>query len=109
MIIIKDRDNGTYDWNVYHASLSSPTTLKLYLNTTDAENNGGTNSGTWNSTAPTSTVFSLGTFLNVNKSGDRFVAYCFAQIAGYSAFGKYTGNGSVMVRLFLLDLDLDLY
>jgi hypothetical protein len=94
MIIIKDRDNGTYDWNVYHASLSSPTTLKLYLNTTDAENNGGTNSGTWNSTAPTSTVFSLGTFLNVNKSGDNFVAYCFAPIAGYSAFGSYTGNGS---------------
>ena len=94
MIIIKDRDNGTYDWNVYHASLSSPTTLKLYLNTTDAETNGGTNSGTWNSTAPTSTVFSLGTFLNVNKSGDNFVAYCFAQVAGYSAFGSYTGNGS---------------
>jgi len=94
MIIIKDRDNGTYDWNVYHASLSSPTTLKLYLNTTDAETNGGTNSGTWNSTAPTSTVFSLGTFLNVNKSGDNFVAYCFAAVAGYSAFGKYTGNGS---------------
>jgi hypothetical protein len=94
MIIVKDRDNGTYDWNVYHASLSSPTTLKLYLNTTDAETNGGTNSGTWNSTAPTSTVFSLGTFLNVNKSGDKFVAYCFAQVAGYSAFGKYTGNGS---------------
>jgi hypothetical protein len=94
MIIIKDRDNGGYDWNVYHASLSSPTTLKLYLNTTDAENNGGTNSGTWNSTAPTSTVFSLGTFLNVNKSGDKFVAYCFAPIVGYSAFGSYTGNGS---------------
>jgi hypothetical protein len=94
MIIIKDRDNGTYDWNVYHASLSSPTTLKLYLNLSDAENNGGTNSGTWNSTAPTSTVFSLGTFLNVNKSGDKFVAYCFAQVAGYSAFGSYTGNGS---------------
>jgi hypothetical protein len=94
MIIIKDRDNGTYDWNVYHASLSSPTTLKLYLNTTDAETNGGTNSGTWNSTAPTSTVFSLGTFLNVNKSGDRFVAYCFSQVAGYSAFGSFVGNGS---------------
>jgi hypothetical protein len=94
MIIVKDRDNGTYDWNVYHASLSSPTTLKLYLNLSDAENNGGTNSGTWNSTAPTSTVFSLGTFLNVNKSGDKFVAYCFAPVAGYSAFGSYTGNGS---------------
>jgi hypothetical protein len=30
----------------------------------------------------------------VNNSGDAFVAYCFAEVAGYSAFGSYTGNGS---------------
>lgn len=94
MIIIKNRDNATYDWNVYHANLSSPTTLKLYLNTTSAETNGGNNAGTWNSSAPSSTVFSLGSFLNVNQSGNKFVAYCFAEVPGYSKFGTYTGDGS---------------
>ena len=41
--------------------------------------------------APTSSVFSIGS--SGNNAND-FVAYCFAPVAGYSAFGKYTGNGS---------------
>jgi hypothetical protein len=48
----------------------------------------------WNDTAPTSTTFSLGSYSEVNASGGTFVAYAFAPIAGYSAFGSYTGNGS---------------
>jgi hypothetical protein len=48
----------------------------------------------WNSTAPTSSVFSLGTSIETNTNAATFVAYCFAPIAGYSAFGSYTGNGS---------------
>jgi hypothetical protein len=30
----------------------------------------------------------------VNQNTEKFVAYCFAPVAGYSAFGSYTGNGS---------------
>ena len=30
----------------------------------------------------------------MNKTGNNYVTYCFAPIAGYSAFGSYTGNGS---------------
>ena len=48
----------------------------------------------WNSTAPTSSVLNLGSSTNTNSSGQTYVAYCFAPVAGYSAFGKYTGNGS---------------
>ena len=44
--------------------------------------------------APTSTVFSAGTNSNINANANTFVAYCFAAVAGYSAFGSYTGNGS---------------
>ena len=44
--------------------------------------------------APTSTVFSVGTNSNINGSTNAMVAYCFAPVAGYSAFGSYTGNGS---------------
>jgi hypothetical protein len=48
-------------------------------------------SGYW-AAAPTSTVFSVTTSAYTNN--DNIVAYCFAPIAGYSAFGSYTGNGS---------------
>ena len=48
----------------------------------------------WNSTLPTSTVFSLGTSLSVNGSSADYVAYCFHSVEGFSKFGSYTGNGS---------------
>ena len=48
----------------------------------------------WNSTAPTSTVVNLGSNAGVNQSSITHVAYCFAEVAGYSKFGSYTGNGS---------------
>jgi hypothetical protein len=63
----------------------------LLLNATDASASG---SNVFNSTAPTSTVFSLGSGGGGNQSAATYVAYCFAPIAGYSAFGSYTGNGS---------------
>ena len=44
-------------------------------------------------TAATSTVFSIGTNPQTNAAST-FVAYCFAAVAGYSAFGSYTGNSS---------------
>jgi hypothetical protein len=48
----------------------------------------------WNSTYPTSSVFSLGTASEVNTSSSTFVAYLFATCAGVSKVGSYTGNGS---------------
>ena len=94
MIIVKNR-SATWGWFVYNKYLANPNTGRLQLNLTNAEIAGGT-PGPWNNTAPTSTVFSLGdsTFPEVNGSGNSIVAYCFAPIAGYSAFGSYTGNGS---------------
>jgi hypothetical protein len=47
----------------------------------------------WNNTSPTNSVFSVGD-ANTNASGGTYVAYCFAEVAGYSKFGSYTGNGS---------------
>ena len=45
-------------------------------------------------TAPTSTVFSVGTDSAVNSSSSTYVAYVFSEVAGYSKFGSYVGNGS---------------
>jgi len=86
MIITKNRDSST-DWWVYHVSLGNTKYIKL--NSTDAEI---TSSSAWNNTSPTSTVFSLGASNPSNANQD--VAYCWTPIAGYSAFGSYTGNGS---------------
>ena len=94
MIIVKNR-SASWGWFVYNSYLTNPTTGRLQLNLTNAEIAGGT-PGPWNNTAPTSTVFSIGnsSFPEVNGSGDSIVAYCFAEVEGFSKFGKYTGNGS---------------
>jgi hypothetical protein len=89
MVIVKRR-NSTGSWPVYHTSLPSAN-YELFLERTDAQ---GTPSNSWNSTAPTSTVFSIGTGTAVNTNTGTYVAYCFAAISGFSAFGSYTGNGS---------------
>ncbi len=89
LIIVKNRNpSGTFDWAVYHGS--NPATVVLGLNATYAN----FTQGTWNNTAPTSTTFFVGAINSVNESGKNIVAYCFAPVAGFSAFGSYTGNGS---------------
>jgi hypothetical protein len=90
MIIVKDRDQGTgYNWNTWFTGFSADEYINL--NTTAAKTSFST---IWYQT-PTSSVFYVGsTGTAVNSSTDRFVAYCFAEVAGYSKFGSYTGNGS---------------
>jgi hypothetical protein len=89
--VVKDRDAGN-DWFVYHgANTSAPETDYLKLNSTAATADLNT---LWNDTAPTSSVFSLGTNGNVNTSSNTYIAYCFAEKKGYSKFGSYTGNGT---------------
>jgi len=92
MVIVKKR-NSTSDWVVYHSGLPSAA-YRIWLNYDLAQDSGVAAAATWNSTAPTSTVFSVGTNGNSNASGDTYVAYCFAPVAGYSSMGNYVGNGS---------------
>jgi hypothetical protein len=89
MFIVKRR-NSADSWAVYNANLTSAAYI-LELQTTGAQSSVPS---CFNSTAPTSTVFSIGTNAGTNASGGTYVAYCFAAVAGYSAFGSYTGNGS---------------
>ena len=87
-IFIKSRSTTGY-WIVYNAV--SGATKYLTLNTSDAVL---TNAGPFNNTAPTSSVFSVGSSADVNSNGTTYVAYCWTPIAGYSSFGSYVGNGS---------------
>jgi hypothetical protein len=89
-VIVKARSAAAENWQVYSSSLTSAA-YRLRLNATDAQDSQPT---MWNSTAPTSTVFSVGTASGVNTSAVTYVAYCWAEIAGFSNFGSYTGNGS---------------
>ena len=88
MMIIKRR-NQAEDWSVYHISIGA--TNKIFLDLTNATS---ADSTMWNNTTPTSSLFSIGTNTATNANTGTYVAYCFAQVAGYSAFGSYTGNGS---------------
>ena len=83
MVIIKNRTSSQY-WFVNHISFSA--TLNLYLNTTDSTVSDGV------FTSRSSTTIGIGG--NVSTSANNYVAYCWAPIAGYSAFGSYVGNGS---------------
>jgi hypothetical protein len=86
-IIVKRTDTAAA-WAVYHRSLAN--TQYMVLNTTAAAATGAT---WWNSTTPTSTVFSVGTDASVNASGGTYVAYLFAHDAG--GFGL-TGTDNVI-------------
>jgi len=88
MVIIKNRDDGQ-SWRVGVTSIGFD--KYLGLNGTGASTS---SSGMFNNTAPTSSVFSVGTDGATNASGEKCIAYCFADVKGYSKIGSYTGNGN---------------
>ena len=105
MIIVKNTSDGSTDWRVYHRGVNGgtqPYNWSLKLNDTAAQGFGGL----WNTTAPTSTQFSISGDTDTNKSGDTYVAYLFAHNNNDGGFGEpgnqdiikcgsYTGNGTV--------------
>jgi len=90
-VIIVKGNHGDYNWNNRYTALESlGNGYVLHLDL---------DGGTWNetnkftTTAPTTAVFSLGNH-GTNISGTAHVAYCWAEVQGYSKFGSYTGNAS---------------
>jgi hypothetical protein len=88
MIIVKNRTSAL-GWPVYHSANGATKFMQLEI--TNAVQTAST---VWQDTTPTSSVFSVGTSTYVNQSSSNFIAYCFAEIEGYSKIGSYTGNGS---------------
>ena len=98
MMMFKNLDStlgdGEVDWGVYHSSLTATNFLKL--NTTQAQIN---SDGTFNDTEPSNTLFTLGggsqgDRFATNRTGDDYIAYCFADVQGFSKMGSYTGNAN---------------
>jgi len=88
IIIVKRRD-GAGDWTIYNEAIGNTNFLRL--NSTLVSTSQATY---WNNTSPTSSVFTVGSAGDVNTSSGTHIAYCFADVKGYSKFGSYTGNGS---------------
>jgi hypothetical protein len=89
LMIVRTR-SASGSWIVYSATLGA--TKAVYLNYTDAQT---TSSALWNNTAPTSSVFTVGTDPDTNNNGGTLVSYLFATLAGVSKVGSYTGTGAL--------------
>lgn len=90
MIILKSRSLGT-DWIVQHKSAGTAPS-KLILNATNAVTNSAPE---WNNTLPNSSTFTIGpTGYSVNNPGATYIAYCWAEIEGFSKAFSFVGNGS---------------
>ena len=77
------------NWRVYHSGVGLE--KALFLSTTGAADD---NAVYFNDTAPTSSVFSLGTDSGVNTNSDNVIAYCWHNVAGLQKFGSYIGNAN---------------
>jgi hypothetical protein len=95
IIFVKNLDSAR-NWVVNIAEIVGTDERSLYLNSTDAvKNDAAADHGyTYNSTTTTFNTAggSGGTQNDVNESGSTMIAYCFADVKGFSKFGKYTGN-----------------
>jgi len=92
MIIVKSLGHSA-SWYTYHIGLdaSSPEDYNVRLNQTDARQDSLTY---WNDTAPTNSVFTLGTTTGVSQNGTDFIAYCFHSVDSFSKFGSYEGTAA---------------
>jgi hypothetical protein len=92
-IIIKGRSNAS-EWMAYHHKMDTSVPEQKYLqfHRTIYVQDDAT---IWQDTAHTSTVFSIGTYTDINLSNSAtYVTYCWRSIQGYSKFGGYEGNGN---------------
>ncbi len=92
-IIVKNRDSSE-SWAVWHKDLGSAIKYLVLNNTAAAASASAIFGGGANEQLPDSTNFYIGSNGMVNANNADYIAYCFAEVEGYSKFGSYTGNGS---------------
>jgi hypothetical protein len=86
-MIITKNISAAASWAVYHSALGNGSLLEL------EKSDGAKNSASaWNSTNPTSSVFSVGNYADTNNQNEAYIAYCWSEVAGFSKFGSYSGG-----------------
>ena len=88
-IIVKAYSSSGNEWGVFHQGLPNSPNARIFLNRDAAYDATG---ASWNSTAPTDDVISIGTNGNTNASGRSYIMYAWSEIEGYSKFGNFQGN-----------------
>ena len=87
MIIVKNILAGEA-WQVYHAALGN--TKALLLNTSG----GSATTTVWSNGSPNANTFTINSSGQIGQTGGTYIAYCFADIQGFSKIGSYVGNGN---------------
>ena len=87
LAIFKNLSQSGDDWIVYHTSLGATKRLKLNSNVVP-----DSQTSQFNDTEPTSSLFTIGTYDNINKLNDNYISYLWADVPGLQKFGSYEGN-----------------
>lgn len=94
MIIVKQRAANTAvkltNWAVWHKDIANTS----YILLTGSAAGSAVGATYWNNITPNSTTFSVGTAVDTNDNKGLYIAYLWSEVAGFSRFGSYTGNGS---------------
>ena len=89
-IILKGRNTSeSQPWRTYHTSVGATGGTQL-----ESTNDFAAQTGVWNDTQPTSSVFTVGSFSSTNENTKNYIAYCWCEIPGFSKFGSYEGNNN---------------
>ena len=88
-MLVKNRSSADI-MVAYHESVGNTGALRLTTAATDTGYNW------WNSTTPSSSVFTIGNTGATNNSSNNYVAYCWSEVSGFSKFGSYSGNGQTL-------------
>ncbi len=89
LVIIRNRDTDGHDGVVYSHTIGAKTREDI-----NGKDGTSTNVAQFNNTEQTSSVFTIGTYDNVNKLNDKYICYLWHSVPGLQKFGGYTGNGS---------------
>ena len=88
--MIFKKTSGTDDWKVYHKSIGAAKSIRL--DSTDSESSDST---LLNSTAPTSTLITLGTSSAINTNSETYICYAFCDVQGYFKTGQYLAHNNI--------------
>ena len=92
-VVLVKRLNATSDWVMYHKNMNTGNAAQYFavLNTTAARSS---SAGIWYDTTPTSSLFYVGDDGATNDNGGTYVAYCFAEVQGFSKMSTFTGTAN---------------
>jgi len=93
LLIVKNRSNIA-GWGAGGINFYDGVTNWLYYMQLDTSGIRNGSNQFWNSTSPSSSVFTVEDASSVNTNTDNYIAYCFHSIEGYSKVSGYTAAGS---------------